>query len=577
MNATDFLALLDTKGIDYRNISRELGRRCHSLGLIDCAIAFSCLHNEGDYVLYDADQSIEIIQQSEDRWDHYFGPREHCSWKSIIIDLSYLNEGKNVLSKVYVAGRHNAGAPHASIDEICAILTDFCIRAVQRHRAMIRRMFIEAKIGSDDLGTFCYRLLDEAFSSIMAVGATSIFILDKTNGELRLRGQVPKRDDRRHLTDVSINPQNSSWIARCFKTGIPCSEYNIEGLKRGKTIENHAIKYVSRIYWPIQLQFKTRAELQRREKDPVIGVVRISNPTDMNGQKPRPFHCFDGFSIDFLSECLHMLVSSFVDRDVEGFDRDLAFHAAKTPATGCLRNIRLAAQFLFEPDEVNFLDARPGAVPPQFTLKESGVFKRIELIRAINNAYGFALDLASQVERANITEEFHPDLGRRVDRLFSDVIQRAVNLAPYFEISHSGSHHFSGTPRLSTNRIFDLELPPPVVGDEGALTSVFKNIIENSIKYSRRDEGAKLEISWRDENHHICIVLRDFGIGIPKEDTERIFTRGVRSERAKAHSVRGNGLGLAYCSRIVRSFGGSIKAKALDDGLEIQVRLKKAK
>ena len=213
---------------------------------------------------------------------------------------------------------------------------------------------------------------------------------------------------------------------------------------------------------------------------------------------------------------------------------------------------------------------------PRSSVTKTGIFEHDELIRAFSNAYTFALDISAQVERASITEELHSSTTGRVERLFSEVIQKAINLAPYIEVSHSSGRHWSGKPRVVINELFDLDLPPAVVGDPGILTSIFKDLLENSIKYSKRDEGTVIYISWKEDSASVYVSVRDHGIGILPEDAERIFTRGVRSERAKRHSVRGNGLGLAYCSRVVRSFGGSIHAVPLEDGLEIVVHLRKA-
>jgi len=576
MDAGKVLALLQTNGAEYNLIPGQLLEKAATLGFTNAEVAVSCLHDRRAFVLYSSDRDAKLIVLEEERLTADISPEGGRARRFLPIDLKTFDELGTVNPRVYLVADIEDIQSGIETEAAIALLRDYCLRMVQRQRAKIRRAFIEAKVGSDALGTFCYRLLNESLARMMAVQVFSIFVLDKNNDDLRLRGQVPRRSDKRHLSDVSVAPDSASWLRKAFAEGRYVAEFSPAGnLKKGQTIEDEGRDYFSRLIWPIQLQFRASGAAALRERDPVIGVIRLSNVVDGAHGTVRPFHCFDAFAIQFAAESLHNIIGSYVDRDVEGFDRDLAFHAAKTPAAGCLRNLKLAAQLLFDPLEVSFLTAKEGAMPPQFALRETGVIRRDELVRAFNNAYAFALNIAAQVERANITEEFYPEVGGRVDRLFADVIQKAINLAPYFEVSHS-TNRPGVAHKLSINRLFDLDLPPPVIGDEGALTSVFNNIIENSVKYSRRNSNARIEFSWHDEGELICVSVRDYGIGIPPEDAVRIFTRGVRSDRAKKHTVRGNGLGLSYCARVVKSFGGDVAAVPLEDGLRIEVRLKKA-
>lgn len=577
MEVSEILAVIEAGEADYRDIGNELIKRLAALGVTDGVVALSCIHSRNTFVLYDMDFSSEVMKTSDPAWEPLFGNVSADPQRIVFsIDLSILDELQSFSPVVFVSGQFADIDRDLSQGDIETVLRNFCLAAVRRHRAMIRRAFIEARVGSADLGTFCYRLLHERLPPLLPAEAASIFVLDKLTDELRLRGQAPPRTDSRHLSDIVVGRNSKSWVERAFQDDAPIAEYDASGhLRVGATAERVALQYYSRLYWPVRLQFRASGTTQNRMKDPVIGVVRVSNISDSLGGWPRPFHCFDAFAVEFVAESLYNLISPFVDRAVEGFNRDLAFHGAKTPAAGCVRNLKLAASFLFKPTELAFLQAKPSAITTQFNLTQIGRFDKHELIQAFNNAYAFAINISAQIERANITEEYYAEPGHRVDSLFADVIQKSINLAPYFAISHSvGPRGATSIPII--NRIFDLELPPPVIGEEGALTSVFNNLIENSIKYGPPDETPKVNISWKNERDYVCVSVRDNGIGVPDSDSERIFTSGVRSERARQHTVRGDGLGLAYCKRVLRAFGGSIKAVPLKDGLEIQVRLRKA-
>jgi len=194
------------------------------------------------------------------------------------------------------------------------------------------------------------------------------------------------------------------------------------------------------------------------------------------------------------------------------------------------------------------------------------------LKRALENATAFALDMLAQIERANVSSTIN-ELSKLAitERLLKDVIHKAINLIPSMLISHS----IRRPPDI--NRKFEGVYPPPVVGDPGALTNVFKNILENSIKYSQKDQSAKIRIAIEIKPDWVCVDVRDYGIGLQLGEEELVFTQGFRSAAARNHRVRGSGQGLAYCRRIVENFGGKIMAQRNDDGLTIRVELKRKK
>lgn len=190
----------------------------------------------------------------------------------------------------------------------------------------------------------------------------------------------------------------------------------------------------------------------------------------------------------------------------------------------------------------------------------------------LDNAFAFALDIASQIERANIT--FHPSSPSarvgRTEKLLSDVLIVAVRMIPHFVASYSVREP------VEVNRVFDQPRPPPVLGDPGDLLSVFKNILENSVKYKNFNAPLKLRISITEEAEYVRVDIVDNGIGIDPGDEDRIFTRGYRTPRARRHQVRGGGLGLAYCREVLKRMGGTISATGRKDGLTITVKLRKA-
>jgi signal transduction histidine kinase len=103
--------------------------------------------------------------------------------------------------------------------------------------------------------------------------------------------------------------------------------------------------------------------------------------------------------------------------------------------------------------------------------------------------------------------------------------------------------------------------PLPIVwGWEDRLRQVFQNLIENAIKYRRREGGqtaVMIEAAQRGDEWHFSVS--DNGIGFKQEYAERIF--GLFKRLHGQEQYGGSGIGLALCRRIVERHGGRIWAE----------------
>ncbi|WP_408625493.1 two-component system histidine kinase PnpS [Crassaminicella thermophila] len=113
---------------------------------------------------------------------------------------------------------------------------------------------------------------------------------------------------------------------------------------------------------------------------------------------------------------------------------------------------------------------------------------------------------------------------------------------------------------------------PSIYGNRDWFKQMILNLVENAIKYTQEQGQVKLFVYERYNN--IFIVVKDNGIGIPKEDIPRLFERFYRVDKARSRKIGGTGLGLAIVKHIVLSFNGEIKVNSqLGKGSEFIVRI----
>ncbi|NCS81099.1 MAG: two-component sensor histidine kinase [Ignavibacteria bacterium CG_4_10_14_3_um_filter_37_18] len=112
-----------------------------------------------------------------------------------------------------------------------------------------------------------------------------------------------------------------------------------------------------------------------------------------------------------------------------------------------------------------------------------------------------------------------------------------------------------------------------VFGDKNKLRQVFVNLIQNAIKYSN---SGKIQLIVDEEKNSALIIVKDFGLGIPGKDIERIFERFYRVDKTRSKDIGGTGLGLAIVKHIVEAHQSRIEVKSIvGEGSEFSFRLKK--
>ncbi|MBE5853021.1 MAG: hypothetical protein E7299_08785 [Lachnospiraceae bacterium] len=107
-----------------------------------------------------------------------------------------------------------------------------------------------------------------------------------------------------------------------------------------------------------------------------------------------------------------------------------------------------------------------------------------------------------------------------------------------------------------------------VRADASFMRILFRNIIDNSIKYMNRNGSLIITISNIADD--LFIVLKDNGDGLPSVETSRIFELNYQG----SNRISGNGLGLTQAKAIVEYYGGTIYAKSdAGKGMGIYIQL----
>ena len=158
------------------------------------------------------------------------------------------------------------------------------------------------------------------------------------------------------------------------------------------------------------------------------------------------------------------------------------------------------------------------------------------MIRLVNDLLKLSKMDSSDTELSKEMVEFNVFFNRIIDR---------------FEMSKSHKVRFER--QLPKEQYF-------VDVDPDKLTQVIDNIISNALKYS--PEGGKVRFGMTVEEGFLLIQVSDEGMGIPKENVDRIFDRFYRVDRARSREMGGTGLGLAISKEMINAHGGVIWAES---------------
>jgi signal transduction histidine kinase len=110
---------------------------------------------------------------------------------------------------------------------------------------------------------------------------------------------------------------------------------------------------------------------------------------------------------------------------------------------------------------------------------------------------------------------------------------------------------------------FSIEFPKKqilVKSNAADLDRIFSNLLENGIKYT--PAGGEVRFRLSPEDHKLVARIQDTGIGIAKEEQERVFEGFYRTQEAKATGEIGTGLGLSIVKRLVERWNWKLEMES---------------
>ena len=97
---------------------------------------------------------------------------------------------------------------------------------------------------------------------------------------------------------------------------------------------------------------------------------------------------------------------------------------------------------------------------------------------------------------------------------------------------------------------------PKLMLDAEKISLAIQNLVENAIKYT--PAGGKVTVSLKVENEEVVFSVKDTGVGIPKEQQDRVFSKFFRGANVMRMETEGSGLGLFITKNIIEAHGGRI-------------------
>jgi len=536
-----FLTGIEQEKIEtFAQLARLIGRSCVGEGQIEIYVAASIPKSTNVCVLSDnMGHSKNVIDPDQYITLFSFNASKY------VYDRSIKNEKILVLATQKVEFKSR---PTAKV--LIRNLIAFALTSRQSH---LRNAVVEISYASSDYNSFGYRIIQNLIRPYFKAEACSIFMLDPRNDFLRLAstsGMLSQAEKK----DIFYEPERKNQVMATHES------QEIHLFQSGQVNDNTLFRerisspeVYALLYAPIR---RMTANAQRSDKS--FGVIKIVNPHSGSLNGPRSFfHCVDLIETAYISELVSVLSQNYVraleaetnlERTIHGFRSDLESGAD---------HIHTLGSILFGSDTEG----------PQVKLT-SEIFTTVEIRQLFDDAIAFLDDLAFQIEKARSLAHNKNEI---VSHFHRDVLVPALKMQRAMVIANSSQP-------LEINQLTEAGslTIPPVIGSKSGYISIFRNLLENSIKYSRPKKSPRVRVAFKDEGEYFDVIFRDYGIGVSEKEEKYLFVEGFRSLAARHRSFRGGGIGLSYSRELMKFFEGDLIFERVSEGTQFVLHMKKA-
>lgn len=150
----------------------------------------------------------------------------------------------------------------------------------------------------------------------------------------------------------------------------------------------------------------------------------------------------------------------------------------------------------------------------------------------------------------------------RSNNIEKDYYIKKTNLKEIVNESIKKNKNMLISEKVSIN-LHDLETQ--VNTDSKWIVFILNQLIQNSVKYRKKDVNLELEIYSQKQKENIILYVKDNGIGIKADEIERVFDKGFTGTNGRLSNKKSTGIGLYLCKNLCEKLGILIKATSKEN------------
>lgn len=346
--------------------------------------------------------------------------------------------------------------------------------------------------------------------------------------------RTQRREIHEHIDTIRADQKRLQWILENMSEGLILLSADLRIL-----MHNHAAEVLLNVLDSDYTGLTYTALIQKEELIEAVHAAQIGNPSAVTlDESSRAVRCYINPVTDHghINGVLLFLLDATAQYRAEQIRSEFSAnvsHELRTPLTSISGFAELLENGMVAPEQV-----------PEFSATIHREAQRL-------------LSLIGDIIRLSRLEEQHGHLMDRVNLL---TLAKGVCASLKQEAEdRSVTIRCTGTDQI-------------VEGDFGMLRELIRNLCENAVRYNRPNGTVTVTVDAK--GGRILLTVSDTGIGIAKEEQDRVFERFYRVDKSRSKATGGTGLGLSIVKHIVEYHGGEIRLDSIPgEGTRITVSL----